>query len=76
MVNRWRPRVNKRRTITVAIVAALALVAAVRHPTADIEILTHDPCDRAPHRMQAGFDLGIVAVKLLVTWTGKHLSGR
>lgn len=59
-----------------AIVAALALVAVVRHPTADIQILTHDAGDPAPHRIQAALDLGVVAIKLLVTWTADHLANR
>ena len=58
----------------VGIVAALALLAAARHPSANIEILTHDATDTAPHRVKAAVDLGLVAVSVLVTWTGKHLS--
>ena len=49
--------------------ALLALVAIVRHPTADIEILTHRDGDPSPHRIQAAVDLGVVAVKFLLTWT-------
>jgi hypothetical protein len=59
----------------VAMAALLALVAFVRHPTADIEILTHRAGDPAPHRIQAAVDLGVVAVKFLLTWTaGSALS--
>lgn len=55
-------------------VAALLLVAVVaRHPSADIRILTHDPADLTPHRVQAALDLGVVAVSVLVTWSGRHL---
>lgn len=57
------------RRLIVAMGALLALVAIVRHPTADIEILTHRDGDPAPHRIQAAVDLGIVAVKFLLTWT-------
>jgi hypothetical protein len=53
----------------VAVAALLALLAIVRHPTADIEILTHRDGDPSPHRIQAAVDLGIVAVKFLLTWT-------
>ncbi len=53
-----------------AVGALLALVAIVRHPTADIEILTHRDGDPTPHRIQAAVDLGVVAVKFLLTWTG------
>jgi hypothetical protein len=55
-------------------VAAMLLLAAARHPSADIRILTHDPCDHAPHRIQAALDLGLVAVSVLVTWTAKRLA--
>ena len=57
------------RRMTVAVAALLALVAIARHPTADIEILTHRDGDPSPHRIQAAVDLGIVAVKFLLTWT-------
>ena len=57
------------RRMIVAVAALLALVAIVRHPTADIEILTHRDGDPSPHRIQAAVDLGIVAVKFLLTWT-------
>lgn len=64
----------RNRRITLGIVAALALVAAVRHPSADIRILTHDASDRTPHEVKAALDLGVVAVSVLVTWTGKHIT--
>ncbi|MGN6818362.1 MAG: hypothetical protein ACTHJR_06780 [Sphingomonas sp.] len=60
----------RKRRMIVAMAALLALVALVRHPTADIEILTHRVGDPAPHRIQAAVDLGVVAVKFLLTWTG------
>lgn len=53
-----------------ACLALIALVAVARHPTADIEILTHRANDPAPHRMQAAVDLGVIAVRFLLTWTG------
>jgi hypothetical protein len=52
----------------------LAVIALARHPTADIQILTHDATDHAPHQIRAALDLGLVAVSVLVTWTGTHLS--
>ncbi len=54
--------------------AAVLLIIAARHPSADIRILTHDQTDRAPHRVQAAFDLGLVAISVLVTWTAKRLA--
>jgi hypothetical protein len=65
---------RRRRTIAAALALTLAGVAVARHPTANIEILTHDSADPSPHRLQAALDLGIVAIKLLVTWTADHLS--
>ncbi len=62
-----------RRKIVLAIAALLALVAVVRHPTADIEILTHQAGDPAPHRVEAAIDLGVLAVKFLLTWTSSRL---
>ena len=59
----------RRRNTIVALGALLALIALVRHPTADIEILTHRDGDPTPHRIQAAVDLGVVAVKFLLTWT-------
>jgi hypothetical protein len=64
---------RRRRTILIA-AATLALVAAARHPTADIEILTHQAGDPAPHKVQAAVDLGIVAVKFLLTWTAGRVA--
>ena len=62
---------RRRRTITAAIVVLLALAAFVRHPTADIEIRTHRANDPAPHRVEAAVDLGVFALKFLLTWTGR-----
>ena len=64
---------SRRRTILIA-AAMLAIVAAARHPTADIEILTHQAGDPAPHKVQAAVDLGIVAVKFLLTWTAGRVA--
>lgn len=58
----------------VGITAALALIAIARHPNADIQILTHDTTDPAPHRIKAAIDLGLVGFSVLVTWTGKQLT--
>jgi len=64
---------QRRRTILIA-AAMLAIAAAARHPTADIEILTHQAGDPAPHKVQAAVDLGIVAVKFLLTWTAGRVA--
>lgn len=56
------------------VAAMLVIVAAARHPTANIEIMTHQIGDPAPHRVQAAVDLGIVAVKFLLTWTAGRVA--
>jgi len=48
---------------------ALAMLLALRHPTPDIRLLTHDIGDPRPHRVQAAIDLGLVGVSVLYTWT-------
>lgn len=63
----------RNRRIMVGIVAVVALIAVARHPSADIQILTHDSSDPAPHRMKAAIDLGLVGISVLVTWTSNHL---
>jgi hypothetical protein len=62
------------RRLLVTAAAGLALVTlAVRHPTADIRLMTHEACDPAPHRLQAAVDLGLVGVTVLYTWTVRRL---
>lgn len=63
---------NRRAGLMLLAVVLIAL--AVRHPSADIRILTHDAADRAPHRIQAAVDLGLVGVSVLITWTAKRLA--
>lgn len=62
---------RRRRIIFLSIMGLLALAAMVRHPSADIQILTHRAGDTDPHKVQAAVDLGVVAVKFLLTWTGR-----
>jgi len=61
----------RNRRIVLVTGSLLLLALAARHPSADIRVLTHDTADRAPHRVQAAVDLGLVAVSVLYTWTGK-----
>lgn len=61
------------RKLIVAGAAALALLA-VNHPSADIRILTHDAGDPVPRQVKAAVDLGLMAVSVLVTWTGQRLA--
>lgn len=64
---------RRRRNIVLGVAALLALVAVARHPTANLEILTHQASDPAPHRIQAAVDLGVVAINFLLTWTSGRL---
>ncbi|MEG8014169.1 MULTISPECIES: hypothetical protein [unclassified Sphingomonas] len=48
-------------------------MVALRHPTADFRLITHDRSDPAPRRMQAAVDLGLVGVSILYTWTVDRL---
>lgn len=65
---------HRRRIAIAATGAALALVA-LRHPTADLKIVTHEARDTAPHRIQAAIDLGLVGVSILYTWTAPRITG-
>ena len=64
-------RDGRRLMASVMVLAILAL--AIRHPTADIRLLTHDAADPAPHRLQAAFDFGLVGVSVVYTWTVRQL---
>lgn len=60
------------RRIALAGLAALLIVVAARHPSADIRVLTHNPDDRTPHQVSAAVDVGVMAFSILVTWTAKR----
>ncbi|TPG21043.1 hypothetical protein EAH87_06825 [Sphingomonas koreensis] len=62
---------NRQIGLMVAVLAILLLAA--RHPSAEINILTQDQSDPAPHRVQAAVDLGVVAVSFLWTWSSHRL---
>lgn len=64
---------SDRRKLIVAGGFGLALLV-VQHPTADLRVITHDRSDPAPYRIQAAVDLGLMAVSVLVTWTGRRLA--
>ena len=61
-----------RRVAIVAVVLLLGVVAQ-RHPSADLQILTHQAADPSPSRVKAAFDIGIMGFSLLITWTGHRL---
>ena len=61
---------QRRRTILIAAVAALGLIAfASPDHRADIRILTHRAGDLDPQRAQAVVDLGLASISVLVTWS-------
>lgn len=62
---------TERRKWAVAALAAVSLLA-LRHPTPDIRVLTHDIGDPRPHRIQAAIDLGLIGVSVLYTWTARR----
>lgn len=53
----------------------LLLLAAmlVRHPSANIRIITHDVADSAPRKFEAALDMGVFALSVLVTWTARSM---
>lgn len=65
----------RRRVIFVCGLLMLAVVV-VRHPSADIRIITHDIADPAPRKIEAAVDMGLFAVNLLVTWTARSMALR
>lgn len=60
------------RRLVFALFALLLVIAVVRHPSADLRILTHAAGDPAPHQVRAAIDLGVMAFSLLITWTGER----
>jgi hypothetical protein len=62
-----------RRKLVVAGGLGLALLC-LQQPTAEFEFLTHDSRDSAPHRVSAVVDLGLMAVSVLITWTGRRIA--
>ncbi|USU06739.1 hypothetical protein NF700_07590 [Sphingomonadaceae bacterium OTU29MARTA1] len=60
-----------RRKLAIAALAVVTIVA-VRHPTPNIRLLTHDVGDTQPHRVQAAIDLGLMGFSVLYTWTARR----
>ncbi|MES3099171.1 hypothetical protein [Sphingomonas faeni] len=63
---------DRRGALIIAGLIAVAVIA-VRHPTVDLQLVTHDSRDPSPHRVQAAVDLGLVGVSILYTWTVNRL---
>ncbi|WP_431471007.1 hypothetical protein [Sphingosinithalassobacter sp. LHW66-3] len=65
---------RSRRRIVLTVMGLLLVAGlAMKPPSADIRILAHSADDSAPSRMQAGVNIGLLAVSLLVTWSSKRL---
>lgn len=63
----------RNRRIIIGLCACAALLAVARHPTADVQILTHDAADRMPHQVKAAVDLGLIGISVLYTWTARPI---
>ena len=63
-----------RRRVAIAATGAMLALVALRHPSADLRIMTHEARDTAPHRVQAAIDLGLVGISLLYTWTAPRIA--
>ncbi len=65
----------RNRRVALAVIALLLAVGALRHPSANISIIAHQPSDPAPREMRAAVDLGVMAFNLFITWTGRPFLG-
>ena len=69
-----RPRVGgkvagmARRRLEIIALAALILFAAAERPSIGIPAATYQVADFAPQRVETVRDLGLIAVKLAITW--------
>lgn len=64
---------QKRKIALAGGVAALLALTAMPTPTADLRILTHDVADKAPKKIEAAVNLGVMAVSVLYTWTERTI---
>lgn len=66
----------RRRRIIFVFGLLMLAVMLVRHPTANIRIITHDLADPAPRKIEAAVDMGVFALSLLVTWSARSMAIR
>lgn len=64
----------RNRRIVLAGCALLLVAMSVRHPSADIRVITHEVGDPTPREVRAAFDIGLVAISVLITWTSKRFA--
>jgi hypothetical protein len=60
---------DRRKTGLALAAAGVLALSAMHTPTADIRIEMHRVADLNPARFQAAVDIGVVAVRFLVTWS-------
>ena len=63
----------RNRKLVLAVTGLALVTLAVRHPTAEFRLITHEKSDPSPHRMQAVVDFRLVGVSVLYTWTVNRL---
>jgi hypothetical protein len=63
----------RQRTLIFAMAVLLLTAVSMRHPTAEIRVLTHDASDPMPHQVKAALDLGLLGVSILYTWTARPI---
>jgi len=64
----------RRRRIILVFGLLMLAVMLVRHPTANIRIVTHDIGDPTPRKIEAAVDTGVFALSVLVTWTARSMA--
>lgn len=64
----------RRRRIILVFGLLMLAVILVRHPTANIRIVTHDIGDPTPRKIEAAVDTGVFALSVLVTWTARSMA--
>ncbi len=64
----------RNRRVVLAGCALLLVAMSVRHPSADIRVITHEVGDPTPREIRAAFDIGLVAISVLITWTSKRFA--
>jgi hypothetical protein len=74
MIAPAKGKAMERRRIGLAFALGVLLLSGLAmRPHANFELQMQDAADRAPHRMQAAVDLGVMAISVLITWTSRHV---
>ncbi|WP_313537169.1 hypothetical protein [Sphingomonas sp.] len=62
---------HKRLLLVAGAVGLVVAIARPAPPHADFALLMHRVGDTAPQQVHAAVDLGVLAVSVLVTWSGR-----